>query len=372
MNASTEVQSKDWGWGYVLHVKPVPIAIQSVRILLVLHDGCSAWAHVANATTGAELAKSLPTAGKGGGEEWYHFIFGSTLTGTLQQEWISLPAGPDPAALVSLAIFVHCSAPGHARPPNQLIYVADHRPARRLNPYMTIEASSFDSSGQRTAKSRHVIAELTVTADGFDLDRGPAEVLPEIEHGESVEEVLAAEIDRIRMRAADPGNESESGAEGLRQKRVRLRRLVLDWADEPLEARLGPMPDSPLRLDVPARGACGYNFRTEEYWVVNVDGPGSGVQVWCCGLDGALRRTVCLDNVPRMHSLSFDRAGWLYMADSERSCLAFRPVEPAVSDRFLRPVPPPLPSAFLSRSAPPRIEALSRETRLSAPPRFRA
>jgi hypothetical protein len=340
MNASTELQSKDWGWGYVLRVKPVPITIQSVRFLLVLHEGCSAWAHVANAATGAELAKSLPTVGKGGGEEWYHFIFGSTLSGTLQQEWVPLPVGPDPADLISLAIFVHCSAPGHARPPNQLVYVVDHQPSRRLNPYMTTSAASFDGSGQRAAKSRHVIAELTVTANEIDLDRGPAEVRPEVVHGESMEELLAAEIDRIRTQAADHGQESgESGADGLRQKRVKLRRLVLDWADEPLEARLGSMPDSPLLLDVPARGACGYNFRTEEYWVVDVDWAGSGVQVWCCGLDGALQRTVRLDNVPRMHSLSFDRAGWLYMADSEHSCLAFRPVEPAVSNRFLRSLP---------------------------------
>jgi hypothetical protein len=58
--------------------------------------------------------------------------------------------------------------------------------------------------------------------------------------------------------------------------------------------------------------------------------------VWCCGSNGALRRTLVLENLPRMFALSFDRAGSFFIADNARRCYAFRPIDPAVSDRFLR------------------------------------
>ena len=333
MNASPDSQSHEWGWGYFLSVKPIPITIQSLRFLLVLHQGCSAWAHVADVKTGVELAKSQPAPGKGGGEEWYHFSFGSTVTGTFQQQWIKLPEAELGSESIVLAIFVHCSSPGPGRPPNRLVYVVDHRSGRPLNSYMMVDAASFDGNGHGVRKSRHLIGELTVVpADGFDLNEAPPMDVVTEDNIDDAEATLAAEIERML------GEKRSDTDFALEQKRVKLRRMALDYANEPFERRLGPMPDRKLFLDVPARSGCAYNFLTEEYWVVgNVEG-GRAVHVWCCGLDGALRRTLRLDNVPHIYSLSFDRCGNFYMCDSERSCYAFRPamVQAAVAERFLR------------------------------------
>ena len=334
MNMISDGQSKEWAWGYCLHIKSAPITIQSLRFLLVLREGCSAWGHIQDAKTGLEIAKSQPAVGKGDGEEWYQFLFGSIISGTFHQQWIKLPE-PDTSGSVTLAIFVHCTASGSGRPPNQFVYVVDHRPGRRINPYMTVDAASFDASGHSVRKSRHIVGELTAVPEaGFDLDYGPAEAVPTEELDDELA-ALAAEIDRLRDQTADHSSDVKA-ASALQQKRLKLRRAALDSADESLEKRLGRMPDHTLLLDVPAQGACAFNFRTEEYWVVDPATFGGGARVWCCGLDGTLRRTLMLENVPRMFSLSFDRYGNFYMSDSERSCYAFRPVQTAVADRFLR------------------------------------
>ncbi len=198
---------------------------------------------------------------------------------------------------------------------------------------MTADAASFNGSGHQSRKSRHVIGELTVVPTaGFDLDQGPVIEAP-LDDIDDFEATLAAEIHQLLS-----AGEDESIQAAVDQKRVKLRRMALDYADEPFEKRLGPMPDRRLFLDVPAKGACAFNFRTEEYWVLDAAGSRDAARVWCCGLDGSLRRTLRLDNVPRMFALSFDRSGIFYMCDSDRSCLAFRPVQAqaVVADRFLR------------------------------------
>jgi hypothetical protein len=124
---------------------------QSLQFLLILHEGCGAWGHILDARTGFELAKSQPAAGRGGGEEWYQFLFGSWGLGTFQQQSIHLP-DPDSTGAISQATC--CAAAGQVSAPNRLVYVVDHRPVHLLRPtykQMMSEAKSCDFCRDRWA-----------------------------------------------------------------------------------------------------------------------------------------------------------------------------------------------------------------------------
>jgi hypothetical protein len=275
MNASIESLSPEWGWGYVLQIKPVEFKVQSLRMQLVLQEGCVAWAFLADVKSGNQLGKSAPLPGRGPVEDWYQFVFGTVEGESFHPHMVTVPSDPEG---VGLAVYVSCGvSQALGKPPSQFLFLPDTRVARRLNGYMTIDAASFNGRGERSAGAvtKHVLSELCVVTDGsVNLERGPHDrtaaggpAAPQAVAFEDPLETLAAEIDRLRSLDGDGG---AAVAAALHEKRVRLRRSALDTVEEPFETRLGRMPGVRLLLEVPARGACAFNFRTEEYWVAGI------------------------------------------------------------------------------------------------------
>lgn len=361
MNANPSELAKDWGWGYVVKMEPLPCILTQVRSKMVIKKDCFGFCKVISAANGEEIGASIPVKGMGDDAMWYDFYFGhADEEGNVSEEGVWIPG--------NFRFYIVTTPPRDALDSNKWVYVLDHQPLRKLNHFCIVSSASFDSRHKPSPASRSVPMEMVIrTKLGVNLDKDPEEIEKElrarekavlvsvidsdvVEEQEKVlgglwkerEQLMWVEPDEAKkgkMFAAPPQQRDYKRLHELEVEEQRaieiIRRQLLKHSSKPFEDGLEHMPNKRLAMHVPAATDAAFNFRMGEYWIMHNERINQGTLFHCCDMEGILRRDIAIPVID-VRSFSFDSNGDMFIADSQNHLMKYRPTNPSKSDFFAR------------------------------------